>query len=42
MDGVALVLLVIGVVLLVVGFQNHQDNLLTAFAGKPVGNPTLK
>jgi hypothetical protein len=42
MNPLAWALILIGVLLMVAGFRNHQENLLSAVIGKPVGKTTLK
>jgi len=42
MNPLALALLGIGLLLVIVGFRGHQDNLIAAITGKAYGKSTLK
>lgn len=42
MNPIGWVLILLGIILCVVGFRNHQENLLSAVSGKTVGQSTLK
>ena len=41
MPSIAVVLIFVGIMLMVIGFRDHQENFLSAVIGKPVGKPSL-
>lgn len=42
MNPVAVTLIGLGLLLIVVGFRNNQDNLIATATGKPYGKSTLR